>query len=175
MGGLEKQDFDLYGAELTGVVPDTLPPPLIDQGNHAISDVSSLAGDRLALSCSHAAAIRVAGASKPAAGKLTPIWPDARIGVRRGVLGTAMQGASREPAAPDRSMLLRKEDVAMRTEFTSARCSVHRWVRPDVRPAAACSGGGGRGEPQLPTYDIERTGEDTYRVTLAVAGFVHDR
>ena len=31
--------------------------------------------------------------------------------------------------------------------------------------------GGGEENPNYPPYDIERTGEDTYRVTLAVAGF----
>ena len=31
--------------------------------------------------------------------------------------------------------------------------------------------GGGEENPNYPPYDIERTGEDTYRLTMAVAGF----
>src|SRR3954447_20394214 len=47
-----------------------------------------------------------------------------------------------------------------------------RWLRPDVRPSAARDAR--RRGRELPAYDIERTGENSYRVTLAVAGFKPD-
>jgi molecular chaperone IbpA len=44
-------------------------------------------------------------------------------------------------------------------------------VRPSAaRTGSACSTGNGEAQP-YPPYNIERTGENAYRVTLAVAGF----
>jgi molecular chaperone IbpA len=70
-------------------------------------------------------------------------------------------------------MLLREEDVEMRTEFDFGplfRSTVgFDRVFDALRSAARVE--------QLesyPPYDIERTGEDEYRVTLAVAGFRPD-
>jgi len=69
-------------------------------------------------------------------------------------------------------MLLRKEDVAMRTEFDFSplfRSTVGFDRMFDLLQHAAR--GGADESANYPPYDIERTGEDTYRVTLAVAGF----
>lgn len=41
----------------------------------------------------------------------------------------------------------------------------------DTLEAAACGEAGGT---NYPPYDIERTGDDSYRITLAVAGFAED-
>jgi molecular chaperone IbpA len=67
-------------------------------------------------------------------------------------------------------MLLRKEDLEMRTEFDFSplfRSTVGFDRMVDALRAAA------RVEhlENYPPYDIDRTGEDEYRVTLAVAGF----
>src|SRR4028119_1807305 len=69
-------------------------------------------------------------------------------------------------------MLLRKEDVEMRTEFdlsplfrsTVGFDRMFDLLRHSTR-------GGVDEHHNYPPYDIERTGEDSYRVTLAVAGF----
>ena len=87
-------------------------------------------------------------------------------------------GARRGPAdgagepAPLVSMLLREEDVEMRTEYDFGplfRSSVGFDRMLDLLQHSA------RGGPDehhaYPPYDIERAGEDGYRVTLAVAGF----
>src|SRR4028118_557095 len=74
--------------------------------------------------------------------------------------------------APLVSMLLRKEDVEMRTEFdfsplfrsTVGFDRMFDLLRHSTR-------GGPDEHHSYPPYDIERTGEDSYRVTLAVAGF----
>ena len=64
----------------------------------------------------------------------------------------------------------------MRTEFDfSPLFRLERRVRPDVRPAAARNRVAGGARTPYPPYDIERTGEDSYRVTLAVAGFRPER
>jgi molecular chaperone IbpA len=70
-------------------------------------------------------------------------------------------------------MLLRKEDVEMRTEFDFTplfRSTVGFDRMLDALRTAA------RVEhlDNYPPYDIERLGEDEYRVTLAVAGFKQD-
>jgi molecular chaperone IbpA len=70
-------------------------------------------------------------------------------------------------------MLLRKEDVEMRTEFDFTplfRSTVGFDRMLDALRTAA------RVEhlDNYPPYDIERVGEDEYRVTLAVAGFKQD-
>jgi molecular chaperone IbpA len=69
-------------------------------------------------------------------------------------------------------MLLREEDVEMRTEYDFGplfRSSVGFDRMLDLLQHSA------RGGPEehhaYPPYDIERAGEDGYRVTLAVAGF----
>jgi molecular chaperone IbpA len=67
-------------------------------------------------------------------------------------------------------MLLRKEDVEMRSEFDFSplfRSSVGFDRMFDLLQHATRGGVDGN----YPPYDIERTGEDSYRVTLAVAGF----
>jgi molecular chaperone IbpA len=69
-------------------------------------------------------------------------------------------------------MLLREEDVEMRTEFdlsplfrsTVGFDRMFDLLRHSTR-------GGVDEHHNYPPYDIERTGEDSYRVTLAVAGF----
>jgi molecular chaperone IbpA len=75
--------------------------------------------------------------------------------------------------APFVSMLLRKEDVEMRSEFDFSplfRSSVGFDRMFDLLQHATRGGVDGN----YPPYDIERTGEDSYRVTLAVAGFKPD-
>jgi molecular chaperone IbpA len=70
-------------------------------------------------------------------------------------------------------MLLRKEDVEMRNEFDFSplfRSSVGFDRMFDLLQHATRSGV----DENYPPYDIERTGEDSYRVTLAVAGFKPD-
>jgi molecular chaperone IbpA len=70
-------------------------------------------------------------------------------------------------------MLLREEDVEMRSEFdfgplfrsTVGFDRMLDLLQHSMRGAA---------EENYPPYDIERTGEDSYRVTLAVAGFRPD-
>jgi molecular chaperone IbpA len=70
-------------------------------------------------------------------------------------------------------MLLREEDVEMRTEFDFGplfRSTVgFDRVFDALRTAASVEH-----LENYPPYDIERTGEDEYRVTLAVAGFRPD-
>jgi len=69
-------------------------------------------------------------------------------------------------------MLLRKEDVAMRTDFDFSplfRSTVGFDRMLDLLQQA--TRGVSDDSPNYPPYDIERTGEDTYRITLAVAGF----
>jgi molecular chaperone IbpA len=69
-------------------------------------------------------------------------------------------------------MLLREEDVEMRTEYdfgplfrsTVGFDRMFDLLRHSTR-------GGPDEHHNYPPYDIERTGEDSYRVTLAVAGF----
>ena len=86
-------------------------------------------------------------------------------------------GARRGPAdgagepAPLVSMLLREEDVEMRTEFDFGplfRSSVGFDRMLDLLRHPMRGGA----EESYPPYDIERTGEDSYRVTLAVAGLL---
>ena len=75
--------------------------------------------------------------------------------------------------APPVSMLLRKEDVEMRTEYDFSplfRSTVGFDRMFDLLQHAAHGGV----DENYPPYDIERTGEDSYRVTLAVAGFKLD-
>ena len=75
--------------------------------------------------------------------------------------------------APPVSMLLRKEDVEMRTEYDFSplfRSTVGFDRMFDLLQHAAHGGV----DENYPPYDIERTGEDSYRVTLAVAGFKSD-
>jgi molecular chaperone IbpA len=70
-------------------------------------------------------------------------------------------------------MLLREEDVEMRTEFDLSplfRSSVGFDRMFDLLQHSMRGGA----EENYPPYDIERTGEDSYRVTLAVAGFRPD-
>src|SRR5919107_2503156 len=82
-------------------------------------------------------------------------------------------GGRRRSAAPLRSMLLREENVEMRTEFdlsplfrsTVGFDRMFNMLQHSMRGGA---------EENYPPYDIERTGEDSYRVTLAVAGFRPD-
>jgi molecular chaperone IbpA len=70
-------------------------------------------------------------------------------------------------------MLLREEDVEMRTDFdfsplfrsTVGFDRMFNMLQHSMRGGA---------EENYPPYDIERTGEDSYRVTLAVAGFRPD-
>ena len=60
----------------------------------------------------------------------------------------------------------------MRTEFDLSplfRSSVRYYRMFDLLQHSMR--GGADEHPNYPPYDIERTGEDTYRVTLAVAGF----
>src|SRR3954464_14716809 len=81
-------------------------------------------------------------------------------------------GAAGDPAPPV-SMLLRKEDVEMRTEYDFSplfRSTVGFDRMLDLLQHATRSGV----DENYPPYDIERTGEDSYRVTLAVAGFKPD-
>jgi molecular chaperone IbpA len=69
-------------------------------------------------------------------------------------------------------MLLREEDVEMRTEFDFSplfRSTVGFDRMFDLLQHSAR--GGPDEHHNYPPYDIERTGEDSYRVTLAVAGF----
>jgi molecular chaperone IbpA len=69
-------------------------------------------------------------------------------------------------------MLLREEDVAMRTEFDFSplfRSTVGFDRMFDLLQHSMR--GGPDENHNYPPYDIERTGEDSYRVTLAVAGF----
>jgi molecular chaperone IbpA len=78
-----------------------------------------------------------------------------------------------EAPVPLVSMLLRKEDVEMRTEFDFSplfRSSVGFDRMFDLLQHATRGGV----DENYPPYDIERTGEDSYRVTLAVAGFKPD-
>src|ERR687890_2762218 len=82
-------------------------------------------------------------------------------------------GGRRRSAAPLRSMLLREENVEMRTEFDLSplfRSSVGFDRMFDLLQHSMRGGA----EENYPPYDIERTGEDSYRVTLAVAGFRPD-
>ena len=75
--------------------------------------------------------------------------------------------------APPVSMLLRKEDVEMRTEYDFSplfRSTVGFDRMFDLLQHATHGGV----DENYPPYDIERTGEDSYRVTLAVAGFKPD-
>jgi molecular chaperone IbpA len=70
-------------------------------------------------------------------------------------------------------MLLRKEDVEMRTEYDFSplfRSTVGFDRMLDLLQHATRGGG----DENYPPFDIERTGEDSYRVTLAVAGFKPD-
>jgi molecular chaperone IbpA len=70
-------------------------------------------------------------------------------------------------------MLLRKEDVEMRTEYDFSplfRSTVGFDRMFDLLQHATRGGV----DENYPPYDIERTGEDSYRVTLAVAGFKPD-
>jgi molecular chaperone IbpA len=70
-------------------------------------------------------------------------------------------------------MLLRKEDVDMRTEYDFSplfRSTVGFDRMFDLLQHATHGGV----DENYPPYDIERTGEDSYRVTLAVAGFKPD-
>jgi molecular chaperone IbpA len=67
-------------------------------------------------------------------------------------------------------MLLRKEDVEMRTDFDFSplfRSTVGFDRMFDLLQGNARSGA----DEGWPPYDIERSGEDGYRVVLAVAGF----
>jgi molecular chaperone IbpA len=69
-------------------------------------------------------------------------------------------------------MLLREEDVEMRTEFDFSplfRSTVGFDRMFDLLQHS--TRGGPDEHHNYPPYDIERTGEDSYRVTLAVAGF----
>jgi molecular chaperone IbpA len=67
-------------------------------------------------------------------------------------------------------MLLRKEDVEMRTEFDFE--PLFRATVGFDRMLDALRGAMQAGQPDgFPSYDIERIGEDRYRITLAVAGF----
>ena len=78
-----------------------------------------------------------------------------------------------EDPAPPVSMLLRKEDVEMRTEYDFSplfRSTVGFDRMFDLLQHATRGGV----DENYPPYDIERTGEDSYRVTLAVAGFKPD-
>lgn len=78
-----------------------------------------------------------------------------------------------EAPVPLVSMLLREEDVEMRTEFDFSplfRSSVGFDRMFDLLQHATRGGV----DENYPPYDIERTGEDSYRVTLAVAGFKPD-
>lgn len=70
-------------------------------------------------------------------------------------------------------MLLREEDVEMRTEydFSPLFRSTVGFDRMFNLLQHATRGGV---DETYPPYDIERTGEDSYRVTLAVAGFKPD-
>jgi molecular chaperone IbpA len=74
--------------------------------------------------------------------------------------------------APLVSMLLREEDVEMRTEFDFSPLfrSTVGFDRMFDRLQHSTRGGPDE-HHTYPPYDIERTGEDSYRVTLAVAGF----
>jgi molecular chaperone IbpA len=69
-------------------------------------------------------------------------------------------------------MLLRKEDVEMRTEhdFSPLFRSTVGFDRMFDLLRHTTRGGSDENHG-YPPYDIERTGEDRYRVTLAVAGF----
>jgi molecular chaperone IbpA len=70
-------------------------------------------------------------------------------------------------------MLLREEDVEMRTELDFGplfRSSVGFDRMLDLLRHSTRGGA----EENYPPYDIERTGQDSYRVTLAVAGFRPD-
>src|SRR3712207_5692557 len=69
-------------------------------------------------------------------------------------------------------MLLRKEDVEMRNEFDFSplfRSTVGFDRMFDLLQHSMR--GGFDVQQGYPPYDIERTGEDSYRVTLALAGF----
>src|SRR3712207_2474922 len=69
-------------------------------------------------------------------------------------------------------MLLREEDVEMRSEYDFSplfRSTVGFDRMFDLLQHAMR--GGFDENHNYPPYDIERTGEDSYRVTLAVAGF----
>jgi len=87
-----------------------------------------------------------------------------------GARGGPADGAG-EPA-PLVSMLLREEDVEMRTEYDFGplfRSSVGFDRMLDLLQHS--TRGGPDEHHAYPPYDIERAGEDGYRVTLAVAGF----
>jgi molecular chaperone IbpA len=78
-----------------------------------------------------------------------------------------------EEPAPLVPILLREEDVEMRAEFDFSplfRSSVGFDRMFDLLQHRARSGV----DENYPPFDIERTGEDSYRVTLAVAGFKPD-
>ena len=98
--------------------------------------------------------------------------PQQSLNHARRTPGWGLVGAAGDPALPA-SMLLRKEDVEMRTEYDFSplfRSTVGFDRMFDLLQHATRGGV----DENYPPYDIERTGEDSYRVTLAVAGFKPD-
>ena len=96
----------------------------------------------------------------------------ARPRLYRRTPGWGLVGAAGDPAPPV-SMLLRKEDVEMRTEYDFSPLFRSTVGFDRMFDLLQHSTRGGVDE-NYPPYDIERTGEDSYRVTLAVAGFKPD-
>jgi len=47
----------------------------------------------------------------------------------------------------------------------------HFIVPPSARPVLSCSTRQRRRQPRLSAYNIERTGDNTYRISVAVSGF----
>ena len=82
-------------------------------------------------------------------------------------------GSRRRSGAAHVPCCFGKEDVEMRTEYDFSplfRSTVGFDRMFDLLQHAAHGGV----DENYPPYDIERTGEDSYRVTLAVAGFKPD-
>jgi molecular chaperone IbpA len=99
--------------------------------------------------------------------KTKSMLPDAPLGPDRRVMGTS--AAETEPCTHVASM----EDVAMRTTFDFSplfRSSIGFDRLLNALDAAS------RVETidNWPPYDIAKTGEDDYRITMAVAGFSQD-
>src|SRR6185312_3430429 len=73
-------------------------------------------------------------------------------------------------------MLLEQEDVEMRTYDFSPyyRSSIGFDRMLDLLGAGAQAKLEPKIEESFPPYDIERTGEDSYRITIALAGYSRD-
>ena len=90
---------------------------------------------------------------------------------RQKELSNSLAGRPVRVPNPDFPWLsLRKEDGYGDTRFHSPVPVEHR-LRPASRPAFACAE---RPETGYPPYNIEKVGEDQYRIVMAVAGFGKD-